>query len=219
MARLGYQRYGAQGGDYGSVISTLLGQLDPEHCAAIHLNLILAGPPREGDPLEGLSDTELQHLATTRQNASEETGYYAIQSTRPGTLGFALHDSPVGLAAWLVEKFRSWSDCGGDVETSFTRDQLLANVMLYWVTGTITSSCRLYWETEHSERVTPSGVPTGAALFPGELIRAPRAWAEQRYPNLVHWREFERGGHFAALEVPELLAEDLRTFFRPYRSG
>ena len=218
MARLGYDRYGAQGGDYGSVVSTLLGGLDPEHCAAIHLNMILAGPPREGDPMAGLSDAEREHVATTRRNGQLETGYYAIQSTRPGTLGFGLHDSPSGLAAWLVEKFRRWSDCDGDVEAAIGRDALLANIMLYWVTGTITSSCRLYWEMERGERVQPSDVPTGAALFPGELIRAPRAWAERRYPNIVHWREFERGGHFAALEAPDLLAEDLRDFFRRFRS-
>ena len=218
MARLGYDRYGAQGGDYGSVVSTLLGGLDPEHCAAIHLNMILAGPPREGDPMAGLSEAERQHVETTRRNGQLETGYYAIQSTRPGTLGFGLHDSPSGLAAWLVEKFRRWSDSQGDVDACIGRDALLANITLYWVTGTITSSCRLYWEMERGERVQPSDVPTGAALFPGELIRAPRAWAERRYPNIVHWREFERGGHFAALEVPDLLADDLRGFFRRFRS-
>jgi microsomal epoxide hydrolase len=216
MERLGYRRYGAQGGDYGSVISTLLGAIDPGHCAAIHLNLVLAGPPKDGDPFAGLSEAEREHVATTQRNSRSETGYYAIQSTRPGTLGFGLTDSPAGLAAWIVEKFRSWSDCGGDVERSF-KDQLLANVMLYWVTGTISSSCRLYQEMARGERVVPGTVPTGAALFPGELIRAPRAWAERRYPNLVHWSELPRGGHFAAMEVPELLAEDLRTFFRPYR--
>jgi pimeloyl-ACP methyl ester carboxylesterase len=215
MARLGYPSYGAQGGDYGSVISTLLGATDPEHCVAIHLNMLLAGPPKNADPLAGLTEQERRHLTTTQRNAKEETGYYAIQSTRPGTLGFGLHDSPIGLAAWLIEKFRAWSD--GDLESSFSKDQLLANIMLYWVTGTITSSCRLYWETERGERVVPGHVPTAAAIFPGELIRPPRAWAEARYPSLVRWQEFERGGHFAALEVPSVLAEDVREFFRAYR--
>jgi pimeloyl-ACP methyl ester carboxylesterase len=218
MERLGYDRYGAQGGDYGSVISTVLGAVDPAHCAAVHLNMVLAGPPREGDPLAGLSDREHAHLEETQRNARSETGYYAIQSTRPGTLGFALQDSPAGLAAWIIEKFRRWSDCGGDLEKAFDKDQLLANVTLYWVTGTITSSCRLYQEMARGERVVPGPVPTGAALLPGELIRAPRAWAERRYPGLVHWSELPRGGHFAAMEVPDLLAEDVRRFFRPYRA-
>jgi len=217
MRRLGHDRYGAQGGDYGSVISTLLGVVDPEHCAAIHLNMVLAGPPRDGDPLAGLTAKEIEHLEVTRRNGQDETGYYAIQSTRPGTLGFGLHDSPAGLAAWIVEKFRSWSDCRGSIEQSFSKDQLLANIMLYWVTGTITSSCRLYWEMARGERVVPGETPTGAAMFPGEMIRAPRAWAEHRYPNLVHWNEMPRGGHFAAMEEPELLADEIRSFFRNHR--
>jgi pimeloyl-ACP methyl ester carboxylesterase len=218
MARLGYDRYGAQGGDFGSVLSTLVGANDPAHCVGVHLNMVLAGPPKDGsDPLDGLTEQEQQHLASTAANAKTETGYYAIQSTKPQTLGYALNDSPVALAAWIVEKFRAWSDCDGVLESRFTKDQLLANITLYWVTGTITSSCRLYWEQERMGRVVPGDLPTGAAIFPGELIKAPRKWAEARYPGLVHWTEMPRGGHFAALEEPELLAEDVRAFFRGLR--
>ena len=218
MRALGYQRYGAQGGDFGSVIATLLGARHPDACAAIHLNMVLAGPPKDGsDPMEGLTPEEVEHVATTAKNGRTETGYYAIQSTRPQTLGFGLNDSPAGLAAWIVEKFRAWSDCDGDIEARFTKDQLLANITLYWLTGTITSSCRLYAEQERMGRVTPGDVPTGAAIFPGELIKAPRAWAERRYPNLVRWTEMERGGHFAAMEEPDLLAGEIREFFRTFR--
>jgi len=220
MRALGYERYGAQGGDYGSVISTLLGVEDAEHCAAIHLNLVLAGPPRDGsDPLAGLSPNELAQLARTRENGRTETGYYAIQSTKPQSLGHALADSPVALASWIVEKFRAWSDCAGDVERRFPKDALLANVTLYWLTNTITSSCRMYAEQARMGSFRPSAVPTAAALFPGEPIRPPRAWAERRYPNLVRWTEMPRGGHFAAMEEPELLAEDVRAFFRDFRAA
>jgi len=217
MRQLGYDRYGAQGGDYGSVISTLLGARDPAHCAAIHLNLILAGPPKDSDPMAGLSPAEVEHLNRTASNAQTETGYYAIQSTKPQSLGYGLHDSPAGLAAWIIEKFHAWSDCNGDIEQRFSKDQLLANITLYWLTGTITSSCRMYAEQARMGRTVPGPVPTGAALFPGEMIKAPRAWAERRYPNLVRWTEMESGGHFAAMEEPQLLAREIRAFFRSYR--
>ncbi|MCA9510782.1 MAG: epoxide hydrolase [Myxococcales bacterium] len=218
MGALGHARYGAQGGDYGSVVSTLLGVEDAAHCAALHLNMVLAGPPKDAaDPLAGVSEEELARLAHTRENARTETGYYAIQSTKPQSLGHGLADSPVALAAWLVEKFRAWSDCGGDVERRFTKDALLANATLYWATNTIASSCRLYAEQARMGSFRPSAVPTAAAIFPGEPIRPPRAWAEARYPNLVRWTEMPRGGHFAAMEEPALLAEDVRAFFRAFR--
>ncbi len=148
-------------------------------------------------------------------------GYQEIQGTRAQTLGYALEDSPAGLAAWIVEKFRSWSDCDGDVERSFTKDQLLANITLYWVTRTATSSTRLYWETRHTGRSSlPQSyvaVPTGIARYPAEITRTPRAWVERRY-NVTHWVEQPRGGHFAAMEVPDLFVDDLRTFFSSLRS-
>ena len=145
-----------------------------------------------------------------------EAGYMQIQSTKPQTLGYALEDSPAGVGAWIVEKFRAWSDCDGDVESSFTRDQLLTNVMLYWLTGTAHSSARLYYENRQSGNFAIGGhvdVPTGAAIFPREIIRPPRNWVEYHY-NLTHWSEMPRGGHFAAMEEPELFVDDVRAFFR-----
>ena len=150
----------------------------------------------------------------------EETGYQAIQGTKPQTLGYGLTDSPAGLAGWIVEKFRTWSDCDGDVESSFTKDQLLTNITAYWVTNTIASSVRLYCESQRSRRFGPASeyvdVPTGAAIFPKELYRPPRAWAEAAF-NIVQWTEMPRGGHFAAMEEPELLVDDVRSFFRLVR--
>jgi epoxide hydrolase len=217
MRRLGYRRYGAQGGDWGAQVAVRIAALDPEHCVAIHLNMPLADPPAE--PVR-LSDEDQADLAAMRAFAREESGYALEQSTKPQTVGAALNDSPAGLLAWIVEKFRAWSDCDGDPERVFTRDQLLTNVMTYWVTGTITSSARLYWELRH--RGSPRGapdyvhVPTGIARYPKEVIRVPRAWVERRY-NVTHWSSPPRGGHFAAMEQPHLFVDDLRLFFRTVR--
>jgi pimeloyl-ACP methyl ester carboxylesterase len=217
MRRLGYRRYGAQGGDWGAQVAVRMAALDPEHCAAIHLNMPLADPPPDSVPL---SDEDQADLAAMRVFAREESGYALEQSTKPQTVGAALNDSPAGLLAWIVEKFRAWSDCDGDPERVFTRDQLLTNVMTYWVTGTITSSARLYWELRHcgSARGAPDyvHVPTGIARYPKEVIRAPRAWVERRY-NVTHWSSPPRGGHFAAMEQPQLFVDDLRLFFRTVR--
>jgi microsomal epoxide hydrolase len=221
MARLGYERYGAQGGDWGAVVSSLMGLVDPAHCAGIHVNMVVAGPPKGVEnPAEGLSPQELGALADMGRFQEQETGYQRIQGTKPQTLGYGLNDSPAGLAAWIVEKFRTWSDCGGDVESCFTRDELLTNVTIYWATQTIASSVRLYCETMRAGRFGPSDerieVPTGAAIFPKELYRPPRSWAEARY-NIQHWTEMPSGGHFAALEEPEALVKDVRAFFRKVR--
>lgn len=152
--------------------------------------------------------------------AATGTGYSQIQSTKPQTIGYLLDDSPAGLAGWIVEKFREWSDCGGDPERSYSKDQLLTNIMLYWVTRTGTSAARLYWEMRQAGRAAlPQAVvtvPTGAANYPGEMGRTQRAWAERRY-NIVYWSTPERGGHFAAMEVPDLFVEDVRAFFRLVR--
>jgi microsomal epoxide hydrolase len=221
MARLGYERYGAQGGDWGAVVSSLMGLVDPAHCAGIHMNMVVAGPPKGVEnPAEGLSPQELGALADMGRFQEQETGYQRIQGTKPQTLGYGLNDSPAGLAAWIVEKFRTWSDCDGDVESRFTRDELLTNITIYWATQTIASSVRLYCETVRAGRFGPGDerieVPTGAAIFPKELYRPPRSWAEARY-NIQHWTEMPSGGHFAALEEPEALVKDLRTFFRKVR--
>jgi microsomal epoxide hydrolase len=219
VPRLGYGRYGAQGGDWGALVTTWLGALDPDHCVGIHLNMLVAPPPADPKEREGLTPDEQKALADVQHFQAEETGYQQIQGTKPHTLGYGLNDSPAGLAAWIVEKFRTWSDCGGDVERSFTKDELLTNVMIYWVTNSITSSVRLYCENRRGGRYgldQKVGVPTGCAVFPKEIYRAPRRWAERRYP-IRHWTVQPRGGHFAALEEPELFVADVREFFRKVR--
>jgi pimeloyl-ACP methyl ester carboxylesterase len=218
MAALGYSRYGAQGGDWGGMISTQIGLADPEHVAGVHLNLAIAFPPADVD-MSALSDAERDSLASLDHYQRDENGYARIQGTRPQTIGYALDDSPAGLAAWIVEKFRAWTDCGGDMERCLTKDVMLDNVMLYWLTGTAHSAGRLYYEIEHGGRAAPNAfveVPVGVAAFPKEVMRFPRSWAELRY-NIVRWTDMPRGGHFAALEQPELLVGDVRSFFRLVR--
>jgi pimeloyl-ACP methyl ester carboxylesterase len=216
MGRLGYARYGAQGGDWGAQVATRIGALDPEHCVAIHVNMPIADPPEDAPPL---TDADKADLAAMRVFQREESGYTIEQATKPQTLGVALNDSPAGLLAWIVEKFRTWSDCDGHPENVFTRDQLITNVMTYWVTQTITSSARLYWEHQHADpKQVPQHVevPTGIARFPKEVLRFPRPWVEDRY-NVTRWTEMPRGGHFAAMEQPELFTDDVRAFFRTVR--
>jgi pimeloyl-ACP methyl ester carboxylesterase len=211
MDELGYERYGVQGGDWGSAVSANMADLRPERVAGLHLNFLNVPPPR--------GEARPEHEPAERF-AAEGSGYQQIQSTKPQTIGYLLDDSPAGLAGWIVEKFREWSDCGGDPERSFTKDQLLTNVMIYWLTRTGTSAARLYWEMRQAGReALPHAVvdvPTGVANFPGEIARSERAWAERRY-RIVHWTYPERGGHFAAMEVPDLFVEDVRTFFRLVR--
>lgn len=215
MDRLDYSRYGAQGGDWGAQVTTRIGAIDPEHCAAIHLNMAFAEAPKESI---SLSDEEKAQLGAMAKFTREEAAYAQQQGTKPQTLGMGLNDSPAGLLGWIVEKFRTWSDCDGDPENVFTRDQLITNVMVYWVTQTITSSARLYWELWHAKQGAPDfvGVPTGVARYPKEVIAFPRSWVERRY-NVTHWAEMPRGGHFAAMEQPEIFVDDVRTFFRTVR--
>jgi microsomal epoxide hydrolase len=216
MADLGFDRYGAQGGDWGSVVTADVADLVPDRVAGLHLNFVTVSPPKGGPPL---TDDEQARFAQLLEWRKDGAGYQEIQGTRPQTLGYGLEDSPAGLCAWIVEKFRAWSD-GDDIERSFTRDRLLDNVTLYWVTGTATSSCRIYWEMRQAGKAAiPQayvGVPTGIASYPAEITRLPRAWVEQRY-NVVHWAEPVRGGHFAAMEVPDVFVDDVRTFFRLVR--
>ena len=218
---LGYPRFGAQGGDWGAIITSRLAYAHADKLAGIHLNM-LGLRPYTGEGAPPLTDAEQAFLAEAERWRQAETGYQWIQGTKPQTLAYGLTDSPAGLAAWIVEKFRSWSDCGGDVERRFTKDELLTNIMIYWVSGCIGSSIRLYYEARRpgmllrlgpGERV---GVPTGYARFAVEITRPPREWVERAF-NLTHWSDFPRGGHFAALEEPELLVEDIRSFFRPLR--
>jgi pimeloyl-ACP methyl ester carboxylesterase len=214
MHRLGYDRYGAQGGDWGAQVVTRIGAVDPEHCAAIHLNMPIAPRPKEDVVL---TDADKADLAALSAFQREEAAYSLEQGTKPQTLAAGLTDSPAGLLAWIVEKFRAWSDCGGDPENVFTRDQLVTNVMIYWVTGTIASSMRLYREHRLSGE-TPEyvGVPTGVARYPKEMLRLPRRWVERAY-NVTRWVDMPRGGHFAAMEQPELFADDVAAFFGSVR--
>jgi len=221
MSELGYERFAAQGGDWGSTISTALGLNHAERMIGIHLNYI-AGRFLFGGTLNQTPDDEMArfYLEQLRAWADLEGGYSHLQGTKPQTLGYALNDSPIGLAAWIVEKFRSWSDCDGELERIFTRDELLTNVMIYWVTESMNSSARLYYETREqplqlspAHRVEP---PVAMAVFPAEIPIPPRALAERGY-NIQRWTAMPRGGHFAAMEQPELLAQDIREFFRPLR--
>lgn len=218
MHGLGYTRYGAQGGDWGAAVATAMAQADPARIAGIHLNLImrLLAPL----PTEGLTEAEGRFLAELAHWTDAEGGYSHIQGTRPQTLGYALTDSPAGLAAWIAEKFRVWSDCNGDPYTCFTRDQLLANIAIYWFTNTAAASLRIYKsrvlappQLAPGERIQ---VPFGHARFPKEIFRPPREWAERIY-NVVHWTEMPKGGHFAAMEQPRLLAADIQAFFAKLR--
>ena len=221
MALLGYERFGAQGGDVGAGVTTALGRTFPEQVLGIHLSSNSAWPSPV-PPASELSLAERDYLARVEQWEQEEGAYGHQQRTRPQTLAYGLTDSPAGLAAWIVEKFRAWSDCAGDVEHVFTKDELLTNITIYWATQTISSSIRGYYESAHAVASAPTTrvtIPTGIAIFPGEYLvgRVPREWAERTY-NVQHWTEMPRGGHFAAVEEPELLAEDIRAFFRPLRS-
>ena len=217
MSRLGYSRYGAQGGDWGAQVSTRIGLLDSEHCAGLHLNMPIGVQPKE---IGTLTEEEQADLAAMRQFVKEESGYANEQGTKPQTVGAALNDTPAGLLGWIVEKFRAWSDCDGDPENCFTRDQLLTNVMVYWVTETIASSARLYWESRHGAQASGAlpfvDVPTGVARYPKEVLRWPRSWVEGQY-RIVHWAVMDKGGHFAAMEQPDLFVDDVRRFFRGIR--
>jgi pimeloyl-ACP methyl ester carboxylesterase len=216
---LGYQRFGAQGGDWGSFVTARLGYAYPERLSGIHLNLM----PIRRDPqmLSNPTPEESRFLEELQLWLKEETGYQWIQGTRPQTLAFALTDSPAGLAAWIVEKFRTWSDCDGDVEAVFSRDHLLANISLYWFTGAIGSSFWPYYARLHGPWPIPAGaavtVPTGYCEFPREILRPPRSVAERTFTNLQRWSVMERGGHFAAMEQPDALAREVREFLRPLR--
>jgi len=220
MARLGYEKYGAQGGDWGSGVSTWLANNDSQHVVGAHITFLGSGIPQIDDPWQGVTAAERERYEARRKELEQQFGYSAIQGSRPQTIGYALNDSPAGLAAWIVDKFWAWSDHGGDLDNSFTKDELLTNIMVYWVTETPASAARIYFERGS---VAGGGgkqvrVPVGVAMFPKEIGVPPRKWAEARYP-LVHWTEMPRGGHFAAMEQPELLVGDIRKFFAQVRNA
>jgi pimeloyl-ACP methyl ester carboxylesterase len=224
---LGYDRFGAHGGDWGSTITEQLARSHSDSVVAIHLTDVPFGHifQKPDDP----SSAEMKFFKNNEKWMQREGAYASIQSTKPQSLAHALNDSPAGLAGWLVEKFRSWSDCHGDVESRFTRDELLTHIMIYWVTESIGSSFLPYydyananaldWIKEGMKKWTgSSGVPAGFALFPKDISQPPREWAE-RFFNVQRWTEMARGGHFAAMEEPQLFTEDIRTWFRTFRNG
>jgi pimeloyl-ACP methyl ester carboxylesterase len=223
MAELGYDRFAAQGGDWGAIVSSALGLDHAERIVGIHVNYIAGRFLLGGSLNQPQADGDLaakSYLTELRGWWDLEGGYSHVHGTKPQTLGYGLNDSPAGLAAWIIEKFRTWSDCGGDPESVFTRDELLTNVMIYWVTQTLNSSIRMYYESRErplqlspANRVKP---PVAVALFPKEIAMPPRALAERGY-NIARWTAMPRGGHFAAMEQPELLVQDLREFFRGLR--
>jgi pimeloyl-ACP methyl ester carboxylesterase len=216
---LGYRRFAAQGGDWGGITASRMGYAHADKLIGIHVNLLAVR--RDGSMLADPTPDERKYLDELAYWLKEETGYQWIQGTRPQTLSFGLTDSPSGLAAWIIEKFRAWSDCGGDVESAFTRDQLLANICLYWFTGAIGSSFFPYYFRMHRPWPIPDGgtiaVPTGYAEFPHEILRAPRSLAARTYTDIRRWTVMQRGGHFAAMEQPEALATEVQAFFRPLR--
>jgi microsomal epoxide hydrolase len=216
---LGYSRFAVQGGDWGAITASRLGSVHPEKLIGIHVNLLAVR--RDQQPAADAPMNEKAYAEQLAQWLREETGYQWIQGTRPQTLAFGLTDSPAGLAAWIIEKFRAWSDCSGDVESAFARDRLLANISLYWFTGAIGSSFWPYYTRMHRPWPIPEGrtvdVPTGYAEFPREILRPPRSLAARTYTDIRRWSVMPRGGHFAALEQPEALANEVREFFRPLR--
>ena len=213
MARLGYDRYVAQGGDWGSAITSVIGSTDPEHCAAIHLTLAMSTRPT-GSPE---TPEEIDALAKMEYYVQWDSGYSTQQKSRPQTVGYGLSDSPAGQLAWILEKMWAWTDCDGHPENALTRDEMLDNIMLYWATGSATSSARIYWESFGRGSRPVVTVPTGFAVYPKEIVPPIRAWVAKLYPNVVHWREYDKGGHFAAFEVPETFVQDLREYFRLVR--
>ncbi len=214
---LGYRRFAAAGGDLGSPVTRRLALAHPDLVVGMHLTDV--GYPTADRP--DFSAAERRYLDAVRDWSAHEGAYMMLQSTKPQTLAYGLTDSPVGLAAWIVEKFRAWSDCAGDVERRFSKDELLTTIMIYWVTETINSSVRLYYENRGIPPLAPEqriNVPAGVAIFPKDLALPPREWAE-RSLRVERWTEMPRGGHFAAMEEPALLVEDLRAFFRPLREA
>lgn len=219
MSRLGYSRYVAQGGDWGSMVTQSMGMTETVHCAGIHINMPIVAP--DPDTMADLTEREQAALVDMGAYGEKGSGYSKQQSTYPQTLGYGLADSPVGQMAWVVEKFYMWTDCEVDgtrhPENVLTKDELLDNVMMYWLNNAGASSARLYWESFNNPNMDPIAMPVGCSIFPKEIFRSSRRWAEKRFSNLIYWNELDRGGHFAALEQPELFLEELRACFKSLR--
>ena len=218
MLRIGYDSYVAQGGDWGSAVTTTIGMQDKGHCIGIHVNMPNAGATRAAR--ENPDDADKAALAGAAFYQQWDSGYSKQQSTRPQTLGYGLADSPVGQSAWILEKFYQWTDCKGHPENVLTRDEIIDNIMFYWLTNSSASSARLYWEsfgTAFSGADNTVKLPTGISSYPKEIIRTPRSWAEQRYTNIQYWNDLDRGGHFAAFEQPELFVQEMRNWLKTAR--
>ena len=220
MRRLGYDRWAAQGGDWGSAITTALGYMAPPGLIGIHLNMVMFQPTEE--ERADATPEEMAMLEAAQRYDERYSGYYKLQNTRPQSIGFSLSDSPVGLAAWIYALFQDVSDSGGEPETVFTLDQMIDDIMLYWLPNAGASSARLYWEgmremSQGGMPQTPMAMPVGISMFPGEQVRLSRRWADSRFTNIIHYNQPERGGHFAAMEQPELFVEELRSTFRHLR--
>ena len=215
MARLGYDKYVAQGGDWGAIVTNCIGAQDPDHCLGIHMNMPIAPPDPE--TMNDLTEREQSALAGMQHYQDWDSGYSKQQSTRPQTVGYGLVDSPIGQAAWIIEKFWSWMDCDGHPENILTRDELLDNVMMYWLPGAGASSARLYWESFNNRPDLQVKVPVGCSIFPKEIFRTSRRWADKVFPNIIHFNELDKGGHFAAFEQPETFVNEVRTCFRNLR--
>ena len=215
MGRLGYERWVAQGGDWGSAVTTQIGIQQPEGCLGIHLNMPLAfpGPDEMGD----MTEFEQGALAGVMHYQQWDSGYSTQQKTRPQTLGYGLVDSPAGQAAWIYEKMWAWTDNSGNPEDALTLDEMLDNIMLYWLPATGASSARLYWESFASFQPAVIEMPVGVSIFPKEIFRTSRRWAEKLFPNIIHWGQLDKGGHFAAWEQPEVFVDQIRTCFRALR--
>ena len=214
MARLGYGSYFAQGGDWGSAVTRSLGAQHVDPCAAIHITLAMGTRPRvEGEP----TAEELRAIKGAEYYQAWDSGYSKQQATRPQTVGYGLADSPAGQAAWILEKFWAWTDCDGHPENVLDRDELLDNLMFYWATNSATRSARIYWESFGKARPVLLSIPVGVTVYPKEIVAPVRSWMDADYPNIVHWSEQPRGGHFAAFEQPELFVDDIRTCFRQFR--
>ncbi|MEO0030456.1 MAG: hypothetical protein RIS94_214 [Pseudomonadota bacterium] len=214
MRRLGYERYVAQGGDWGSAVTVQMGVQAPAGLAGVHFNMLAIAPPEGSD---APTQEEQAALSAAHHFASVESAYARLQATRPQTLAYALADSPLGQAAWIYEKLRNWSDCDGEVENVFTHDEVLDTIMLYWLTNSGGSSARLYWESMGNFRPMAIDLPLGYTQFPREIMAPPRIWAERIFSNIIHWNTVEKGGHFAAFEQPSLFVREVRACFRQLR--
>lgn len=214
MRRLGYDRYVAQGGDWGSSVTVQLGVQAPKGLVGVHFNMLSIMPPDLG---EDMTEEERAAVSSFRHFGDVESAYARLQATRPQTIGYCLSDSPIGQAAWIYEKLRTWSDCDGVAENIFSLDEMLDNIMLYWLTNSGASSARLYWESMGSFRPMQIDLPLGYSQFPKEILSPPRKWTEGLFSDIIHWNKLDRGGHFAAFEQPTLFVEEVRACFRSLR--